>query len=158
MSLFVIWNFYFFEKNKFTLYKNWIIILTQNKKQMVETVPNFLQNCSTPKQALTVPNPKVHMCFGGPCCTLAVGRVQCPYLTCFGYGLLIIIDMFEERRLGEGVFFSLARTSKTWTNIVMAIQPGYRLLMSLDHFSAEWSHRRSTMFVCMADIHCLPKV
>lgn len=73
---------------------------------------------------------------------------------CFEYGwLLVIIDIFENRmgigRRGRSrIFLSLVRASKTWANIVMAIQRGYRLLMSLHHFSFffffsfsfSWSH------------------
>lgn len=56
-----------------------------------------------------------------------------------GMALLVIIDIFENRmgmggRGGSRIFLSLVRASKTWANIVMAIQRGYRLLMSLDHF------------------------
>lgn len=53
--------------------------------------------------------------------------------------LSLIYLRIEELAEGGWIFFSLVRASKTWANIVMAIQPGYRLLMSLDSTTSSFA-------------------
>lgn len=62
----------------------------------------------------------------------------------FGMVCWLSLIYLRIEGLAEGgerrwIFFSLVRASKTWANIVMAIQPGYRLLMSLDSTTSSFA-------------------
>ena len=69
-------------------------------------------------------------------------RAQCVH-TWHVFGMVCWLSLIylriERQAGGSWIFFSLVRASKTWANIVMAIQPGYRLLMSLDSTASSFA-------------------
>lgn len=60
-------------------------------------------------------------------------------MVCWLSLIYLRIEGLAEGGEGRWIFFSLVRASKTWANIVMAIQPGYRLLMSLDSTTSSFA-------------------